>query len=155
MRLERTSPAYASTLRSSLTVGWLRPSFSASRAPHTPSSTRSPSTWGGKLAVGSLSHSRICSRRSLASARIATTTDIAGGSALEVDGRRVAAADDHRDPLAVGGTVLAGGEGGEGRGAARFGDDAKLLPKRRLRGADRIVAHELDALHETLRDRKR
>jgi hypothetical protein len=45
----------------SLTVGWLTPSFSAMSSPHTPSWTRSPSTWGRKCRVGSLSQRRICS----------------------------------------------------------------------------------------------
>lgn|SRR5215467_310223 len=41
----------------------------------TPSFTKSPSTCGGKCFVGSLSHSRICSLRSFARARI-TRVDI-------------------------------------------------------------------------------
>src|ERR1700691_2442346 len=41
------------------------------RQPQTPSFTKSPSTCGGKCLVGFLSHSRICSLRSFARARIA------------------------------------------------------------------------------------
>src|SRR5580692_5403504 len=41
------------------------------RQPQTPSFTKSPSTCGGKCFVGFLSHSRICSLRSFARARIA------------------------------------------------------------------------------------
>src|SRR5579872_3325623 len=75
MRLARTRPACVSTRMCSLTVGWLSLSLAAISTPHTPSATRSPSTWGGKCARGSFSHSRIRSRRSLASARIAVTFD--------------------------------------------------------------------------------
>src|ERR1700683_2812232 len=46
-------------------------SLRAMRQPQTPSFTKSPSTCGGKCFVGFLSHSRICSLRSFARARIA------------------------------------------------------------------------------------
>lgn len=46
-------------------------SLRAIRQPQTPSSTKSPSTCGGKCFLGFLSHSRICSRRSFARARMA------------------------------------------------------------------------------------
>src|SRR5580704_15604121 len=56
----------------SLAVGWLTRSLRAIRQPQTPSFTKSPSTCGGKCFVGFLSHSRICSLRSLPRARVAT-----------------------------------------------------------------------------------
>src|SRR6204780_5746246 len=55
----------------SLVVHLLMRSLPAIRQPQTPSFTKSPSTCGGKCLVGFLSHSRICSLRSFARARIA------------------------------------------------------------------------------------
>lgn len=76
MRFGTTRPAEVSTRMCSLSVGAPTPSFSAISTPHTPSSTKSPSTWGGKCARGSRSQSRICNRRSLASARRIAATFI-------------------------------------------------------------------------------
>src|SRR5947207_9614083 len=52
----------------SLSVGAVTSSLSAISTPQTPSSTRSPSTCGGKCARGSFSHPRIWRRRSFARA---------------------------------------------------------------------------------------
>jgi hypothetical protein len=69
--LGRVNPAWHRIFMCSLVVGWLMRSLRAIRQPQTPSFTRSPSTCGGKCLVGFLSHSRICSLRSFARARIA------------------------------------------------------------------------------------
>src|SRR5215831_16478616 len=63
-------------------VGWATPSLFAMNSTHTPSSTRSPSRWGGKCARGSRSHSSTCSRFGLASAAMTAGSSIkfsAGG----------------------------------------------------------------------------
>ena len=58
------------------------------------------------------------------------------GQRTQVD---VRAADQHTDPLAVGGPEGVRGERGMGGGAARLGGDAHLPPQRGLRGGDRGV----------------